>query len=82
MRSIEQALIAAAERSGFSRRLAALANAANSNAGTDSKTQKRSGLARRKAVGWNPLLGGDAKVQLLNHVYYADDGGKLASDGE
>jgi hypothetical protein len=45
-----------AQRSGFSCRLAALANATQRRAGSDSKTQKSSDLARRKAVSYNPLL--------------------------
>lgn len=52
------ALMACAQRSVFSRRLAAIANATDSQAGTDSKTQKSSDLARRKAVGWNTMLDG------------------------
>jgi len=49
----------AAQRPGFSRCLAAIANATETGVGTDSKTQKSSDLARRKAVGCNPLLAGD-----------------------
>jgi hypothetical protein len=40
----------------FSRRLAALANASEIAAGSDSKTQKTPDLARRKAVGCNAVL--------------------------
>jgi hypothetical protein len=47
----------AAQRSGFSRRLAALANAAMIEASIGSKTQKSYDLARRKAVGCNPMFG-------------------------
>lgn len=48
----------AAQRSWFSCRLAALANATGIWAGKDSKTQKSSDLAHRKAVRYNPVLGG------------------------
>jgi len=40
-----------------SRRLTALANATEVEAGTVSKTQKSYDLARRKAVGYMPVLG-------------------------
>lgn len=46
-----------AERLVFSRRLAAVANATEIRAGTDSKTQKSPDLVPRKAVGCNTLLG-------------------------
>jgi hypothetical protein len=49
----------AAQRPGFSRRLTALANATSIGTGMDSDTQKTPDLARRKAVGCNPLLDGD-----------------------
>jgi hypothetical protein len=51
------ALIVAAERLGFSCRLAALANATHARSEIDSKTQKSRDLERRKAVSWNPMLG-------------------------
>jgi hypothetical protein len=51
-------LESAVQRSGFSCRLAALANAAERRAGSASKTQKSSDLARRKAVSYNPVLDG------------------------
>jgi len=47
----------AAQRPGFSCRLAAFANATDLRAGTVSKTQKTPDLARRKAVNCNPMLG-------------------------
>jgi hypothetical protein len=53
-----------AQRSGFSCRLAALANATKIDAGTDSKTQKTPDLVRRKAVGCNPMFGGTAVFAL------------------
>jgi hypothetical protein len=58
-----------AQRLGFSRRLTALANAPALEAGTDSKTQKPPDLARRKAVGCNPLLGrSPSGILHNNHV--------------
>jgi len=45
-----------AQRLVFSRRLAALTNATETDAGRDFKTQKSSDLARRKAVGCNTVL--------------------------
>jgi len=48
--------MASAQRPVFSRRLAAVANATEIAAGTDSKTQKSPDLARRKAVGCNTVL--------------------------
>jgi hypothetical protein len=50
--------MAAAERPGFSCRLAAFDNATDTAAGRDSETRKSSDLARRKAVNCNPMLGG------------------------
>jgi hypothetical protein len=49
--------LSAAQRPGFSCRLAALANATDIQVGSDSKTQKTPDLARRKAVSYNPVLG-------------------------
>jgi hypothetical protein len=54
---LTQTVMVPAERPGFSRRLAALANATDIKADMSSKTQKTPDLARRKAVGCNPLLG-------------------------
>jgi hypothetical protein len=54
--------VTAAQRPAFSRRLAAHANATDVAAGTDSKTQKSYDLARRKAVGWNAMLGGTFRL--------------------
>jgi hypothetical protein len=54
----QKSSLEAAQRSGFSCRLAALANAAERRAGSASKTQKSSDLARRKAVSYNPVLDG------------------------
>ena len=59
----------AAQRSGFSRRLAALANATDVRAGTDSATQKTPDLVRRKAVGYNPLL---ARCRVLAYIDFKD----------
>jgi hypothetical protein len=50
------ALFLSSNRSGFSRRLAALTNATEIGTGRDSKTQKSPDLARRKAIGWNTVL--------------------------
>src|SRR5262245_28706354 len=47
----------AAQRSGLSCRLAALANATGIRVEADFETQKRPDLARRKAVGYSPVLG-------------------------
>jgi len=54
----------AAQRLVFSRRLAALANATEIWAARDSKTQKSSDLARRKAVGCNTMLAGAPSTAL------------------
>jgi hypothetical protein len=58
-----------AQRPAFSRRLAAFANATETGNEMDSNTQKRPDLARRKAVGWNALFGGNRSL-LFSLVSY------------
>jgi hypothetical protein len=67
-RYLPTTLMVAAERPGFSRRLAALANATGIGVGSDSKTQKTPDLTRRKAVGCNPMLDGGFYPALLCNI--------------
>ena len=62
-------MMAAAERSGFSCRFAALANATMIDAGRDSKTQKSADLARRKAVSYNPVLARRLRPALIESQF-------------
>jgi len=56
--TVARADISAAQRSGVSCRLAAVANATDTRSEMASKRQKSPDLARRKAVSYTPLFGG------------------------
>jgi hypothetical protein len=52
----------------LSRRLAAFANASDSDSDMDSKTQKRPDLVRRKAVGCSTALHGHVGTFLITNL--------------